>query len=76
MSRNIKHKTHRLRVGDRARFKHAGRFRTGVVTELTRDPNGEATYTMCTSGDGRVYPRLGTNGSKWMGWVDLSSKKN
>lgn len=75
MKHKNKNTKHKLKIGTCTKFKHAGRFRVGVVTELTWDASGEATYTVCTSGDnGRVYPRLGTDGSKWMGWVDTRKK--
>lgn len=67
-----KPKTHRVKIGTRVRFKHAGRFRTGQVTELTFDPDGHATYTVVTSADNKIYPRLGVDGSKWMGWIQTT----
>ena len=59
---------HVFKTGDVVRFKHAGRFRRGEIVELTNDPDGHATYTVMTSGNNMIYPRLGVNGSKWTGW--------
>jgi len=52
-------------------FKFAGSWHRGEVIELTFDPDGHATYTTTTSGNGRIYPRLGINQSKEVGWIKL-----
>lgn len=58
---------HKAKAGDKVTFKHAGRFRRGEIIELTKQPDGHATYTVeC---NGVIYPQLGLNGSKWQGYV-------
>jgi plastocyanin len=62
-----KPKRHKAKVGDKVTFKHAGRFRRGVIIELTKQIDEHATYTVeC---NGIIYPQLGLNGSKWQGYV-------
>ena len=61
-------KTHRYKIGDIVRFRHAGSTRYGKVTELTKESD-HATYTVTTSGNDRVYPCLGLDGSKELGYV-------
>lgn len=60
---------HKCKVGDVVKFKFAGSFHYGEVIELTKDTDQHATYTVTTSGNNRIYPRLGLNGSKWVGYV-------
>lgn len=62
-------KRHKLKVGDIATFKFAGSWHKGEIIELTFDTDGHATYTATTSGNGRIYPRLGLNQSKEVGYV-------
>jgi len=62
-------KRHKVVVGDTVQFKHAGRVRTGVVIELTKKDNGEATYTV--ESQQIIYPQLGLNGSNWIGYIIL-----
>ena len=62
-------KTHRFKVGDKVVFKHAGSVRIGHVTELTREADRHATYTVTTSGNNRIYPCLGLDGSKACGYI-------
>ena len=62
-------KQHKYKVGDRVVFKFAGSWHVGQVIELTTESDGHATYTATTSANGRIYPCLGTNGSKDIGWV-------
>lgn len=60
---------HKVKLGDIVRFKFAGSCHQGEIIELTFDPDGHATYTATTSGNGRIYPRLGLNQSKEVGYV-------
>jgi len=60
---------HKFKLGDRVYFKFAGSWHKGNVTELTFQTDGHATYTAVTSGNGRVYPCLGLNGSNDTGWI-------
>ena len=62
-------KTHKFKIGDRVIFKHAGSYRVGTVTELTREITRHATYTVSTSGNNRIYPCLGLDGSKDAGYI-------
>lgn len=62
-------KRHRYKVGDVVKFKFAGSYHTGEVLELTKEPDGHATYTATTSANGRIYPCLGINNSKPVGWI-------
>lgn len=62
-------KKHKFKIGDRVVFKFAGSWHIGQVIELTTENDGHATYTATTSGNGRIYPCLGLNGSKDVGWV-------
>jgi hypothetical protein len=39
------------------------------VIELTKENDGHATYTATTSANGRIYPCLGFNESKPVGWI-------
>ena len=64
-------KRHKCGVGEVVVFKFAGSWHRGEVIELTFDPDGHATYTTTTSGNGRIYPRLGINQSKEIGWIKL-----
>lgn len=64
-------KTHKCKVGDVVTFRFAGSWHRGEVIELTNDPDGHATYTATTSANGRIYPRLGLNESKEVGWILL-----
>lgn len=61
-------KTHKYKIGDIVRFRHAGSIRYGQVTELTKETD-HATYTVMTSGNDRVYPCLGLDGSKELGYI-------
>ena len=65
--RRVIPKTHKAKVGDMVKFKHAGRIRTGKTVELTKQTDGHATYTVASQGI--IYPELGLNGSKWMGYI-------
>lgn len=65
--RRVTPKTHKCKIGDIVKFKHAGRVRTGETTELTKQADGHATYTVVSQGV--IYPELGLNGSKWMGYI-------
>jgi hypothetical protein len=67
--KSTRSKTHRVKIGDIVKFKHAGRYRLGKVIELTRDVGGYATYTTMTSGNNRIYPCLGINGEKDSGFI-------
>jgi len=60
-------KTHKAKIGDVVRFKHAGRIRSGQVIELTKQTDGHATYTVVSQHV--IYPQLGLNGSKWIGYI-------
>lgn len=60
---------HKFKVGDVVYFKFAGSWHKGKIIELTNDNDGHATYTATTSGNGRIYPCLGINKSKEVGWV-------
>tara|TARA_B100001093_G_C26791885_1_gene999371 strand:+ start:323 stop:541 length:219 start_codon:yes stop_codon:yes gene_type:complete len=60
-------KRHKVRIGACVQFKHAGRTRHGEVVELTKQADGHATYTVVSQGI--IYPQLGLNGSKWIGYV-------
>ena len=60
-------KRHKVKTGESVQFKHAGTKRIGSVTELTKDPDGSATYTV--EAHGIIYPCLGINGSKWTGYI-------
>ena len=62
-------KQHKYKVGDRVVFKFAGSWHVGQVIELTTESDGHATYTATTSANGRIYPCLGINESKDVGWV-------
>lgn len=62
-------KQHKYNVGDRVVFKFAGSWHVGQVIELTTESDGHATYTTTTSANGRIYPCLGINESKEVGWV-------
>lgn len=64
-----RHKRHKFKLGDVVTFKHAGSWRKGQVTELTKETGGWATYTVTVSGNGRIYPCLGINGEKESGWI-------
>jgi hypothetical protein len=64
--------THKFKLGDTARFKFAGSWHTGTIIELTKDNDGHATYTATSSANGRIYPCLGLNESKEIGWVSYS----
>lgn len=61
---------HKFKIGDRVTFKFAGSWHIGNVIELTTENDGHATYTTTTSGNGRIYPCLGLNESKEVGWVN------
>ena len=61
--------THKFKVDDRVVFKFAGSWHVGHVIELTTENDGHATYTATTSGNGRIYPCLGIDGSKETGWI-------
>ena len=71
MARKKIPKRHKCKIGDIVTFKFAGSWHRGEVIELTFDTDGHATYTATTSGNGRIYPRLGINESKEVGWVRL-----
>ena len=60
-------KTHKAKIGDTVKFKHAGRVRTGRVVELTKQADAHATYTVVSQDI--IYPQLGLNGSKWIGYI-------
>ena len=62
-------KTHRFKIGATVIFRHAGSTRIGNVTEHTRESDRHATYTVTTSGNGRIYPCLGLDGSKPTGYI-------
>lgn len=72
--RDNKPKRHKFKIGDVVRFRHAGSTRTGQVTELTKENDQHATYTVTTSGNGRIYPCLGLDGSKPLGYI-ISKKQ-
>ena len=55
-------KRHRFSVNDQVKFHFAGAYKTGTVTELTKELNGHATYTVETHGV--IYPCLGFKDSK------------
>lgn len=61
--------THKFKIGDTVRFKFAGSWHQGTIIELTKETDGHATYTATTSANGRVYPCLGLNESREVGWV-------
>lgn len=63
-------KKHKFKIGDRVIFKFAGSWHVGQIIELTTENDGHATYTATTSANGRIYPCLGINGSKEVGWVN------
>ena len=67
--RNKIPKRHKYKLGDIVIFKFAGSWRKGKVIELTRQPDNHATYTCMTSGNNRIYPQLGLDGSKETGWI-------
>lgn len=60
---------HVFKIGDVVTFKFAGSWHRGKIIELTNDNDGHATYTTTTSANGRIYPSLGLNESKEIGWV-------
>ena len=60
-------KRHKVAIGDTVKFKFAGKIRVGIVIELTKKDNGEATYTV--ESQQIIYPQLGLNGSNWIGYV-------
>ena len=62
-------KRHKFKLGDKVVFRHAGSTRVGTVTELTRESDSHATYTVTVSSNGRIYPCLGLDGSKDLGYV-------
>lgn len=62
-------KRHRFKIGDTVKFKFAGSYHIGTVIELTKENDGHATYTATTSANGRIYPCLGFNESKPVGWI-------
>jgi len=62
-------KRHKFKIGDVVTFKFAGSWHKGPVVELTYDNDGHATYTATTSANGRIYPCLGIDQSKEVGWV-------
>jgi hypothetical protein len=55
-------KKHKFKINDRVMFRFAGRERVGVVTELTKEDTGHATYTVVNQGV--IYPCLGLIDSK------------
>lgn len=61
-------KTHKYKIGELVKFRHAGSTRIGRVTELTKETD-HATYTVMTSGNNRIYPCLGLDGSKDLGYI-------
>ena len=67
--KNSKPKRHKFKVGDKVAFRHAGSTRIGNVLELTRETDNHATYTVTTSGNGMIYPCLGLDGSKPLGYI-------
>jgi hypothetical protein len=68
-----KPKRHKYKIGDVVNFKFAGSWHIGEVMELTKENDGHATYTATTSGNGRIYPRLGLDGSCETGWIRYKS---
>lgn len=68
-------KTHKFKIGDVVKFRHAGSTRTGKVIELTKESDQHATYTVTTSADGIIYPCLGVDGSKPVGNIITNDKK-
>lgn len=56
-------KRHKRNLGDRVYFVHAGSVRKGTITELTKESNGHATYTV-EGDDSKIYPCLGVDQSK------------
>lgn len=71
MGKKIKNipKSHKYKIGDSVYFKFAGSWHKGNIIELTFENDGHATYTATTSANGRIYPCLGLNESKEVGWV-------
>jgi hypothetical protein len=71
-------KTHKFKVGETVIFRHAGSTRIGNVIEHTRESDRHATYTVSTSGNSRVYPCLGLDGSKPTGFIisDITNEYN
>jgi len=58
-------KRHKFELNSKVVFLHAGSYRAGVVTELTKEePTGHATYTVVCSARGIIYPCLGLDRSK------------
>lgn len=55
-------------IGDDVQFVFAGSWRVGKIIELSKQPDGNATYTAKAS-NGRIYPCLGINGSTETGWI-------
>lgn len=62
-------KRHYYKIGDVVKFKFAGAWHVGEVIELTKEKDGHATYTATTSANGRIYPCLGVDQSKPVGWI-------
>jgi len=69
MAKKIIPTEHKFNIGDIVHFKFAGSWHKGKIIELTNDNDGHATYTATTSANGRIYPCLGINKSKEVGWV-------
>lgn len=60
-------KRHRFKIGETVKFHFAGSYRNGVITELTKEATGHATYTVKSAGV--IYPCLGFKCSKEVGNV-------